>query len=160
MKRGTTLFLKIAVILIGIPIIALCIFVLPWLANEVAESHQELVYFIYPVIIGMYVSAVLFFVALYQALRLLSYIDKNKTFSELSIRALKNIKHCAITISVLSLLGMPLFYIIAEIDDAPGIILIGLISIFGSIVVAAFADVLQNLFKDAIDTILDNDLKI
>ncbi|XMB85824.1 DUF2975 domain-containing protein [Mycoplasmatota bacterium WC44] len=160
MKRGTTLFLKIAVFLIGILIIALCIFVLPWIVNEAAESHQELVYFIYPVIIGMYVSAVLFFVALYQTLRLLSYIDKNKAFSELSVRALKNIKQCAFTISILSVLGMPLFYIIAEIDDAPGVILIGLIFIFGSFVVVAFVDVLQNLFKDAIDTIVDKDLKV
>ena len=29
MKRGSTLFLKIAVILMGIPVLALCIFVLP-----------------------------------------------------------------------------------------------------------------------------------
>ncbi|XMB67416.1 DUF2975 domain-containing protein [Mycoplasmatota bacterium zrk1] len=151
MKRVTTLFLKIAVIIIGIPTIALCIFGLPWIANEAAEIHQELVCFMYPVIIGIYVSAIFFFVALYQALRLLSYIEKNKAFSELSVRSLKNIKYCAITISILSVLGMPLFYIIAEIDDAPGIILIGLVYTFGSIVVAAFADVLQNIFKDAIE---------
>ncbi|MFE5729167.1 DUF2975 domain-containing protein, partial [Heyndrickxia sporothermodurans] len=33
MKRVSTLFLKIAVILIGIPILALCIFLVPKIAN-------------------------------------------------------------------------------------------------------------------------------
>ena len=42
MKRGTTLFLKIAVILIGIPVLALCIFLVPEIANNAAELHPEL----------------------------------------------------------------------------------------------------------------------
>lgn len=37
MKIATTLFLKIAVILIGIPVLALCIFLVPELADEVAD---------------------------------------------------------------------------------------------------------------------------
>ena len=70
----------------------------------------------------MYVSAIPFYVALYQAFKLLSYIDKNQAFSELSVRALKNIKICAITISGLYVVVMPFVFIIAEIDDAPGLI--------------------------------------
>ena len=41
----------------------------------------------------MYVAAIPFFVALYQAFKLLSYIDKNQAFSELSVKALKKIKY-------------------------------------------------------------------
>ena len=55
----------------------------------------------------MYVSVIPFFVALYQAFKLLSYIDKNQAFSELSVKALKNIKYCAITISILYVVIMP-----------------------------------------------------
>ncbi|MGA8942773.1 MAG: DUF2975 domain-containing protein, partial [Thermoactinomyces sp.] len=64
MKRGSTLFLKIAVILIGIPVLALCIFWLPSFAN----------YLSYIVLIIVYATAVPFFFALYQALKLLNYI--------------------------------------------------------------------------------------
>ena len=39
MKRGTTLFLKLAVILIGIPVLALCIFLVP----EIREYAAKLV---------------------------------------------------------------------------------------------------------------------
>ncbi|MED4805492.1 DUF2975 domain-containing protein [Bacillus atrophaeus] len=160
MKRGTTLFLKIAVFLIGIPVLALCIFLVPEIATFAAELYPDIVYIKYLVLINLYASAIPFYFALYQAFKLLSYIDKNKAFSELSVRALKNIKYCAITISILFVVGMPLFYLMAEKDDAPGIILIGLVVIFASMVIAVFAAVLQKLLKEAIDIKSENDLTV
>ncbi|MFE4238249.1 DUF2975 domain-containing protein [Peribacillus butanolivorans] len=158
MKRGTTLFLKIAVILIGIPVLALCIFLVPVIAKFAAELYPDMTYIKYLVLIDLYASAIPFYFALYQAFKLLSYIDKNKAFSELSVRALTKIKYCANTISILYVVGMPLFYLIAELDDAPGIILIGLVIIFASMVIAVFAAVLQRLLQEAIDIKSENDL--
>ncbi|PLR93977.1 DUF2975 domain-containing protein [Bacillus halotolerans] len=160
MKRGSTLFLKIAVILIGIPVLALCIFLVPEIANFAAELYPDISYLKYLVYIDLYAAAIPFYFALYQAFTLLSYIDRNKAFSELSVRALKKIKYCAITISLLLLAGMPLFYLIAEMDDAPGIILIGLVLIFASMVIAVFAAVLQRLLQEAIDIKSENDLTV
>ncbi|HZG17493.1 MAG TPA: DUF2975 domain-containing protein [Candidatus Bathyarchaeia archaeon] len=157
MKRGSTLFLKIAVILIGIPVLALCIFLVPEIANFAAELYPESAYLKYLVYMDMYAAAIPFYFALYQAFKLLSYIDKNKAFSELSVRALKNIKNCAIAISILYVVGMPLFYLMAERDDAPGIILIGMVIIFASSVIATFAAVLQKLLKEAVDIKEEND---
>jgi thiamine biosynthesis protein ThiC len=114
----------------------------------------------YLIFIVLYAAAVPFYIALYQAFKLLSYIDKNKAFSIISVRALKNIKYCAITISILYVVGMPLLYLIAEKDDAPGIILIGLVIIFASMVIAVFAAVLQKLLKEAIDIKSENDLTV
>lgn len=159
MKRET-LFLKLAVFLIGTPVLALCIFGLPWIAKDAAESGSELAYFLYGILIVMYVSAIPFFVALYQAFRLLSYIDKNKAFSELSVRSLKNIKNCAITISILYVAGMPFFYLIGEKDDAPGVIVIGMVLTFAPMVIAVFAAVLQRLLEKAIDIKTENDLTV
>lgn len=158
MKRGTTLFLKIAVILIGMPVLALYIFLVPEIASFAAELYPDIAYIKYLVLIDLYATAIPFYYALYQAFKLLDYIDKNKAFSELSVRALKNIKYCAITISILFVVGMPLFYLIAELDDAPGIILLGMVMIFASMVIAVFAAVLQRLLQDAIDIKAENDL--
>jgi hypothetical protein len=158
MKRGTTLFLKIAVILIGIPILALSIFGLPWLANN--PANPDYAHILYPILIGMYISAVPFYFALYQAFKLLCYIDKNKAFSQISVKALKNIKYCAITISTLYLVIMPFVYLVAEKDDAPGLIIIGMVPIFASMVIAVFAAVLQKLLKEAIDIKSENDLTV
>ena len=160
MNRMSTIFLKIALVLIGIPILALCIFLVPKIANYSAELFPNIAYIKYLVFIYLYVTAIPFYFALYQAFKLLSYIDKNKAFSGLSVRALKNIKYCANTISILYVAGMPLFYLVAEIDDAPGIIVIGLVIIFASMVIAVFAAVLQKLLKEAIDIKSENDLTV
>lgn len=160
MKRGSTLFLRIAVILIGIPVLALCIFVVPEIAHFIVELYPEHTYLKYLVIIDLYAAAIPFYFALFQAYKLLGYIDHNKAFSELSVRVLKNIKNCALMISSIFVVGMPLFYLIAEKDDAPGIILIGLALIFASMVIAVFAAVLQKLLKEAIDIKSENDLTV
>ncbi|ACL22246.1 YoaS [Desulfitobacterium hafniense DCB-2] len=148
--KGTTLFLKIAVLLIGIPVLALCIFWLPSLADYLPNL----------VLIGVYAAAVVFFFALYQALKLLSYIDQNKAFSELSVSALKNIKNCAITISIIYAAILPLLIPLAEADDAPGLAAFPCIIIFGASVIAVFAAVLQRLLKEAIDIKSENDLTV
>jgi hypothetical protein len=106
----------------------------------------------------MYVSVIPFFVALYQAFKLLSYIDKNQAFSELSIKPLKTIKFCAMTISGLYVVILPFVYLVAELDDAPGLIIIGMVPTFASMVIAVFAAVLQRLLQEAIDIKSENDL--
>ncbi|WP_139994885.1 DUF2975 domain-containing protein [Paenibacillus paridis] len=160
MNRGTTLFLKAAVILIGIPVLALCIFLVPEIANFAAELYPDMTYIKSLVFIDLYASAIPFYIALYQAFKLLGYIDKNNAFSELSVQVLKNIKYCALIISILYAVGMPLFYLIAEMDDAPGVIVIGLVIIFASMVIAVFAAVLQKLLKEAIEIKSENDLTV
>ncbi|CAM4315722.1 DUF2975 domain-containing protein [Paenibacillus tarimensis] len=160
MERGTTLFLKAAVIIIGIPVLALCIFVVPEIAEFAAELYPDHQYLRVLVLIVMYAAAVPFYFALYQAFKLLGYIDRNQAFSELSVRVLKKIKYCAFTISCLYVAGMPLFYLIAEKDDAPGIIVIGMVIVFASMVIGVFAAVLQRLLQEAIDIKSENDLTV
>lgn len=158
MKQYSTIFLRIAVIIIGIPVLALCIFGLYWLTKNPANPNYA--HIIYPIVIGIYVSAIPFFGALYQALRLLSYIDKNKAFSELSVKALRNIKYCANIISIVYVVILPFVYLVAEKDDAPGLIIMGMVPIFASMAIAVFAAVLQRLLQDAIDIKSENDLTV
>ncbi|WP_425435904.1 DUF2975 domain-containing protein [Oceanobacillus senegalensis] len=108
----------------------------------------------------MYISTILFYIALYQAFKLLSYIDKNRAFSEIFVRALKKIKHCAILISCLYVVGLPLVYLIEEWDDAPSLIIVGMVSVFASIVIAVFAAVLHKLLQEAIDIKSENGLTV
>ncbi|MGE6596293.1 DUF2975 domain-containing protein [Bacillus proteolyticus] len=160
MKQGSTLFLKTAIILIGIPVLALCIFLVPNIGNYAAELYPDIAYIKYLVLLNLYATVVPFYFALYQAFKLVSFIDKGNAFSKLSVRSLKKIKHCAVTISILYVVGMPLFYLVAERDDAPGIIILGMLLIFASMVIAVFAAVLQRLLKDAIDIKSENDLTV
>ncbi|MEK4231293.1 DUF2975 domain-containing protein [Solibacillus sp. FSL H8-0538] len=156
MKQGSTLFLKIAVFLMGLPVLALSLFGLTWLTKN--PVNPEYAHILYPILISMYVSVIPFFVALYQAFKLLSYIDKNEAFSALSVQALKVIKRCAMTISGLYALAMPFVFLVADLDDAPGLIIVGMVPIFASMVIAVFAAVLQRLLREAIDIKSENDL--
>ena len=160
MKKGTTLFLKMAVIVMGIPVLALCIFLVPEIANFAEELYPDIPYLKYLVFIDLYATAIPFYFALYQAFRLLNYIDMGNAFSELSVRALKNIKYCALAISSLYVLGMPLFFLVADKDDAPGVIVIGLVMIFASMVIVVFSAVLQKLLQEAIHIKSENDLTV
>lgn len=154
MKHGSTLFLKAAVWFMGMAVLAICgLLILPvLLANEGGYYS--------PILILMCVSAVPFLFALYKTLGLLGYIDKNIAFSVLSINALKHIKYCALIIAVLYSASMPYVYYAAQRDDAPGVIVIGLIVAFGSLVIAGFAAVLQLLLKNAIEIKSENDLTV
>lgn len=156
MKRGTTLFLKLAVILIGLPVLGLSIFGVTWLINNPASPTYDQL--LYPILIGIYGSILPFFIALYQTFKLLNHIDKNQAFSELPVKALKNIKFCALTISGLYVVILPFVFGLAQMDDAPGLVLVGMIPVFASLVISVFAAVLQRLLQDAIDIKKENDL--
>ncbi|MCM3671872.1 DUF2975 domain-containing protein [Mesobacillus maritimus] len=165
MKRNTsTTFLKGAVILMGIPVLALCVFLLPQIASvafrESQQNGETLAYIVFGLLAIMYVSAIPFYIALVQAFKLLSFIDKNKAFSQISVKALKTIRNCAITISGLYVVALPLVFVIAQWDDAPGLAIVGMGMIFAPMVVAVFAAVLQRLLQEAIDIKSENDLII
>ncbi|NIK66982.1 DUF2975 domain-containing protein [Paenibacillus sp. BK720] len=160
MNRGTTLFLKMAVILIAIPVLAVCLFLVPWIGNFAGESYPDIAYMKFLVFIDMYAAAIPFYFALYQAYKLLGYLDKKHAFSDLSVRALTKIKYCAVTISALYLLGMPLYYLMAKRVDPPSFLPMASTIIFASIVIAVFSSVLQRLLQEAIRIKSENDLTI
>lgn len=158
MKRSSTIFLKIAVIFIGLPILVLCILGFPWLVKNPVNPNYAFI--LYSIVIGLYLTAIPFFIALYQAIRLLNFIDLKQSFSDLSVGSLRIIKICAFTISGLHALMTPFSFLLAEMDDAPGIILISMVFVISSLVVGVFAAVLQKLLKEAVDIKADNDLTI
>ncbi|MFN4213944.1 DUF2975 domain-containing protein [Exiguobacterium sp.] len=159
MKRETW-FLKVAVIVLALPVMAGCLFALPHIWREANASGGWIQASIQPIVFGMYAAAIPFFYALYQTFKLLGYIDRNEAFSLETVRALRHIKYSAVTITIVYVATLPFFYWFAERDDAPGFILIGLAFVFASFVVAMFAELLQKLLKRAIVMKQENDLTV
>ncbi|SOC44434.1 DUF2975 domain-containing protein [Ureibacillus acetophenoni] len=158
MKRGTTLFLKLALIIMGVPVLALGIFGVFYLMKN--PANPDYAHILYPIVIGMYLSVLPYFGALYQSFRLLNFIDKNEAFSQISVNALKFIKYCGITFSALYVIVLPFVYVVAELDDAPGLIIVGMIPVFGGLVISVFAAVLQRLLQEAINIKSENELTV
>lgn len=158
MKLKSTLLLRIAICIITAPVIVLAVLGIWWIMNNPANPDYS--YMLYPILVGIYLSVIPFFIALLQTFKLLKYIDSNQVFSELSVKVLTNIKYCAISISMIYLSIIPFVYMLAEKDDAPGLIIIGIVPSFAAIIIATFTAVLQNLLKKAIDIKSENDLTI
>ncbi|MBL8030229.1 MAG: DUF2975 domain-containing protein [Candidatus Doudnabacteria bacterium] len=154
MKKSSTLFLKLVILLLGSAALAFCIFVIPPTIGSFSTQGYD------PILAGLYLPAVPFFIALYKAFKLLTYIDNGQAFSDLSVKALKAIKYCGVIISALFIAGIPYIFTAAEKDDAPGVVALGLIIIFASFVIAVFAAVLESLLKNAIELKSENDLTV
>lgn len=154
MNNSSPLFLRFVIYLIGVAVLVLLLLILP------PVIFSEEVGYYRPVLIAMYFPAIPFFLALYQALKLLGYIDKNKAFSQASVNTLKQIKYCGVAVSALCTISMPYVYYAAERDDAPGVILIGLVIIFTSFVIATAAALFQKLLQNAVDIKAENDLTV
>lgn len=160
MILGSTHFLRLAIVLFGLAVLAFCIAVIPSIYANWADIFPEYAYATYPIVIGLLLTAVAFYAALYQGMLLLRYIDKNKAFSEQTVAALQKIKYCGIVISAIYVLGMPAIYLVAETDDAPGLIVIGMAFAGAPLVVAVFAALMQKLVQSAIEIKHENELTV
>ncbi len=160
MKRGGTNFLRLVLTIIGLGVLALCIFALPSVWHGGSEEFPTAGNAILLIVIGLYITAIPFFVALWQIFKLLSYIDQNKIFSDPAINTIKNIKYCGAIISVFYLGGVPLLLPIAEADDAPGLMIIGLGIACIPVAITVFTAILQKLLTSAIEIKSENDLTV
>ncbi len=157
--RVKTNFLKLVVILMGLFILTLCIFWVPPIAVYFAQI-LELPFLKYIIFLFFYSTAIPYFFALYQTLMLLGNIDRQMAFSKLSIDSLMYIKYCAIIIFSLYAVGLPLLFIMAQADDAPGLVLIGLVIALVSTIIAIFSAILQKLLTSAMEVMSKNDLTV
>lgn len=160
MKRGSTHFLRFTIFLFGIIALLICIFGLPNIYKGGSLEFPAASYAIFTIVTILYMTAIPFFIALWQTLKLLRYIDENTAFSYPSVKALRNIKRCAMSMTFLYLMCVPFLFPIAEIDDAPGLVPIGASLSCIPLVIAVFAAVLERLLQNAIDIKSENDLTV
>ena len=114
-----------------------------------------------PFIVYGYLASIAFFVALYQAFKLLGYIGQNKVFSLNSVKALRTIKYCAIILSILIVMAALYIRIFhAKDDDPAGFIAIAILATFISIVIATAAAVFERTLQSAVDIKSENDLTV
>src|SRR5204862_1108426 len=119
MKKGSTLFLKFVICLLAIGTLIWLIW-FPQLEGRAANLDLISIYKD-PLIIYGFIASIPFFVALYQAFKLLGYVDNNKAFSQLSVNAVRNIKYCAITISGFIVLAILYIRLTVLNDDPAGV---------------------------------------
>lgn len=160
MKRSSTVFLQAVIVLIGLGSLALILWE-PHLEGRNANATTFEIYFKDPFLAYAYTASIAYFIALYQAFKLLGYIARNEVFSGQSVRALRIIKYCAIAL-VCFILGAEAWLMIFERgkDDITGGVAMGLMLMFISAVVATAAAVFERLLQRAVDMKSENDLTV
>lgn len=164
MKISTTTFARWVIYLVGIAALAVCFILIPELLREESVEKPIDTYLTYTFLTSAYIIAAPFFIALYQTLKLLHSIEKNKIFSKQSINILSNIKICSVMFSIFVALaviaGVLLTKNIDPTEDITFVITFGGVFIFTSSIITVFVGVLQKLLIDATSMKSENELTI
>jgi cytochrome bd-type quinol oxidase subunit 2 len=158
MKRGSTIFLQVVIVLIGIGALALMLWE-PHIEGRNAHATPFEIYFKDPFLAYASMASIPFFVALYQAFKVLGYAGENKVFSHAAVKALRTIKYCAIAIIGFVVIA-EIFIMLGNSDDRAGGVFMGILITFGSIVIAAAAAMFERVLQNAVDLKSENDLTV
>jgi len=158
MKRSSTVFLQIVIVLIGIGALALLLWE-PHIEGRNAHATLFAIYFKDPFLAYAYIASIPFFVALYQAFKVLGYVGQNQVFSLAAVKALRTIKFCALALIGFVVVG-EIFILLSPSDDRAGGVFMGVLISFGSIVMATAAAVFERILQNAVDLKSENDLTV
>lgn len=142
MKRSSVIFLQVVIVLIGIGVLALMLWE-PHLEGRNINATPYQIYFNDPFLVYAYTASIAFFVALYQAFKLLGYVGHNKVLN--SAKALRTIKYCAM-ILVAFIVGAEAYFFTVQRgkgEDIAGGVAMGLFMIFISVIIATAAAVFE-----------------
>lgn len=152
--KSSTIFLKLILYALSIGAIAVASFLIyHTIKTDFVGGYK-------PILIGVSISMLPFLFIFYQSYLLLNLIDNNQSLTDHSVSALKTIKRTSLLISLMYLVGSPYTFIVAEKDDAPGVVVLNLLLIIGPFTVGVFASILQKLLINAIEYKSETELTI
>ena len=146
MKRSS-IFLQAVIVLIGLGALAFLLWE-PHVEGRNAQATLVEIYFKDPFLAYAYLASIPFFAALTQAFKVLGYAGQNKVFSPATVKSLRTIKKCAISI-IGFVIGGEIFIVLGNNDDYAGVVVMVIVIAFISLVVAAAAAVLARIVEEA-----------
>jgi len=159
MKKISILFLQTVLLLIGI--VALSIMIRFPMTEGRAKNLDLFSIYYDPFILYGYASSIAFFIGLYKAFKLLGYIRQNKLFSLNSVKILRDIKYCAIILSILIVIaGLYIKIFHNKEDDPTGFLVMCFVTTLIAIAIATAVSVLEKILQNAVDMKTENDLTI
>ena len=157
MKRGSTIFLQVVIVLIGFGALAFLL----WEPHvEGVNAHATLVEVYFSFFVAyVYIASIPFFAALYQVFKVLGYAEQNKIFSQAAVKALRTIKYCAIAIIGFVAVSV-IFIMFSDPDDRPAGVFMRILITFPAIVVATAAAMFERILQNAVEIKSENDLTV
>jgi hypothetical protein len=158
MIRTPTIFLQAVIVLVAAGALAFLLWE-PQVEGRNTHATQFEIYFKDPFLAFAYVASIPFFVALYQAFKLLGYVGRNEVFSERSVKAMRTIKRCGLAILGFIAVG-EVWIMLQESDDRAGGVAMGIVMAFATLIVTAAAAVFERLLQNAVDLKSEHDLTV
>lgn len=147
--------LKIALLLIGF----LALFMITGIAIQFFQAtDKNLVVSLFFLVI---VTAVLLGLrVLFFLNRILNCIKGPEAFSSKTLYLVTKVKNTILVIGVVMLGILPFFYHVADVEDAPGVMVIGFIILLIPFTAYIFSQIVEELFKKATTIQVESDLTI
>jgi hypothetical protein len=149
MKSSSALFLQVAIVLIGIGTLAFMLWE-PHIEGRNAHATTFEIYFKDPFLAYVYVGSTPFFMALYRAFGLFGHVRQNRAFSQVTVDALRAIKHCAIAIIGFVAVGVVFIIMFGDKDDRPAGVFMSFLVTFASSVIATAAAMFGRNLQNAL----------
>lgn len=159
MKRlELTKWLEIIAILAGILGFIFLLFILPSIGLDIIRVNPEYAYMYYPTMFYLIITAIPFYMVLFEAWKIFKEIEKDNSFSLINAKSL-------FKISRISLVEVLLFFISAILlitQDLlhPSILILIILIMFIAFAVSICSAVLSHLVEKAITIQQENDLTI
>ncbi len=158
MNKFGVVSLRISVALVALIILLLCVFWLPYMARISAEQNPEYAYLRYPVLYGLYITTIPFYLGIFHTFKLLNLISKNTAFTEEACESLRYINRYTVIEIILYFIGMVFLAFNKALH--PGIFILGVVIMFACFIISVFALVLKALLSKVIEIKNENDYTI
>jgi DUF2975 family protein len=156
--RPATSFLQAVTVLVGLGVLALLLFE-PHVEGRNATATFVEVYFHDPFLLFVYAGSIPFFVALFQAFKLLGYAGSGEgAFSARSVRAARLIRDCArITVGFV-VVGVLILMFVG--DERTVALFLGLVPTLALLTLGASAALFERLLQRGVELQSENDLTV
>jgi hypothetical protein len=160
MKRGSILFLRAVIVLVGVGVLAGLIWE-PQVEGRNAHADLLTIYLRDPFLAYVYVGALPFFFGLYQAFQLLGFVGRGQACSPGAVTAVRRLKYSAVAV-VCFIVGAEVYILFGPNagDDRAGGVAMGVFTGFPCLVAATAAAVLERVLQNAVDLKSENDLTV
>ena len=110
--------------------------------------------------LGLYSAGILGILVVDWVYRILRLIDQDNPFSQQALKLVMGIKNMMLGIFLALSITLPMFYHIADVEDAPGVVLIGLGLAAIPLAGVTFVATVEKLLERVIHMKLENDLTV
>ena len=130
------------------------------MAVQLFTSEGEVYAVVYIAVAVVWIDMISGLFIVYALNKLLTLIDTNEIFSDRTLTIMNRIQKLTLSIAVVTIGLMPFFFTIAQLDDAPGLVLFGAGIVFIPFSIYILVAVLKGTLSKAVSIKQENELTI